>query len=131
MNDRIAELKEAAMYDQWGHGAFGESERHRRLDADKLARLVMEDCIDAVGRDSHAAQIICKRFGIEWSPTMTDIRDGVELFTLTEWEKAMNEGWFNSDDGSGYWATTKQMAHACSVWGPRPAWATCVAWFNK
>lgn len=28
MNNHITELKDLAMYDQWSHGAFGESERH-------------------------------------------------------------------------------------------------------
>lgn len=60
-----------------------------------------------------------------------DVPEYAELMSLEEWQNAVEAGAFIPDDGTGYYATaTKMNREACSF-GPAPAWATHVAWFNK
>jgi hypothetical protein len=45
MNDKIKELKKRATIEEYSHGAFGESEIFYRLDAEKFAELIIQECI--------------------------------------------------------------------------------------
>ncbi len=56
------------------------------------------------------------------------------LMTLTEWMDAVRMGYFNDMDGSGCWVRDgRHMTTAVfdDVFGPAPAGATHVVWFNK
>jgi hypothetical protein len=43
--NRIEELKKQAMVKEYGHGCWGESESHDVLDPDKLAELIIKECV--------------------------------------------------------------------------------------
>jgi len=51
MNDFVERLRDDAMYFDRGHGAFGESERWRRLDEDKFAELIVAAVFDAIANE--------------------------------------------------------------------------------
>lgn len=60
------------------------------------------------------------------------IPDYAEIMTAEEWEKAVEAGAYIPYDGSGYWAIKdKGMDTNTYCFGPKPDWATHVAWFNK
>lgn len=77
MNQKIQELKERAMVDRQGHGAFGEPEFYKELDVDKFAELIVLECVrvakstDADDGDDYksgrtwAGMDILKHFGVE------------------------------------------------------------------
>ena len=44
MNTRIQELREKAIVEVQGHGAFGEPEWYNELDEDKFAELIVKEC---------------------------------------------------------------------------------------
>jgi hypothetical protein len=45
MNDKIKELKKRATIEEYSHGAFGESEIFYRLNAEKFANLIIQECM--------------------------------------------------------------------------------------
>ena len=49
MNERIKQLKQLATEVEHSHGAFGEHERHYRLNVDKFAELIVKECIKVLG----------------------------------------------------------------------------------
>lgn len=59
-----------------------------------------------------------------------------DLMTIEEWNRYINDGYINDDDGSGYWV---KDGMCCNVWDGfdgdvfygEPKDATHVVWFNK
>jgi hypothetical protein len=45
MNEQIQELIKQATVEVRGHGAFGEPERYTKLDPEKFAELIVQECI--------------------------------------------------------------------------------------
>jgi hypothetical protein len=43
---KIKELKQKAQVKVYSHGAFGEDETYYRLDEDKFAELIIQECIN-------------------------------------------------------------------------------------
>ena len=65
---------------------------------------------------------------------MEPLPDYGDLIPLTEWRECVASGGFIPYDGTGYWATSKEMDRASDVWDQDripPEWATHVMWFNK
>lgn len=55
-----------------------------------------------------------------------------DVMTAEDWEDAVNDGAFIHSDGCGNWATAEGYSDDDNdVFGPKPEWATHVAWFNK
>jgi hypothetical protein len=48
MNEQIQELIKQATVEVRGHGAFGEPERYTKLDPEKFAELIVQECIDKI-----------------------------------------------------------------------------------
>ena len=126
MNNRIKEL-EMLCYEERGDYHLGSI---RQLNVEKFAELLLRDVMETQDLDEWEREQLCELYGLDYKPTMMDHPEYGDLFSLDEWEKAMHAGWFNSDDGSGYWATKTQYAHV-SCWDECPEWATHVLWFNK
>lgn len=45
MNERIEELMKQSMIEVRSHGAFGENERYQKLDPQKFAELIIQECM--------------------------------------------------------------------------------------
>lgn len=43
---KIEELKQKSQIKMYSHGAFGENETYYKLDPDKFAKLIIEECIE-------------------------------------------------------------------------------------
>lgn len=78
MNERIRELMEQSMIEVRSHGAFGESERYKKLDPEKFALLIVQECANQCdllldhkissewARGTHdCSKAIRKHFGVE------------------------------------------------------------------
>ena len=52
------------------------------------------------------------------------------VFTVEDWESAVNEGLFIDYDGSGYWVKDGKSSRD-EVFSTPPLDATHVAWYNK
>ena len=56
-------------------------------------------------------------------------------FTIDEWDRALDDGIVDTDDGSGWWIRNGHFLTGsdweASVWCDPPQEATHVAWFNK
>jgi hypothetical protein len=50
--------------------------------------------------------------------------------TIEEWNRAINDGYINDDDGSGYWVKD-DMSCDDGVFSSTQEDATHVVWFNK
>jgi hypothetical protein len=48
MNEQIQELIKQATVEVRSHGAFGETERYTKLDPEKFAQLIVQECIDKI-----------------------------------------------------------------------------------
>ena len=48
MNEQIKKLIEAATVKEHSHGAYGEHEWHRKLDPEKFAELIIQDCVTEI-----------------------------------------------------------------------------------
>ncbi len=59
-----------------------------------------------------------------------DVSDYADIFTVKEWEEAVEEGWFGDYDGSGYWVKDGKEC-GDEVFSSPPLDATHVAWYNK
>lgn len=55
---------------------------------------------------------------------------GDDVYTVEEWKQAVEEGSFNTFDGSGYWVKDGYRSNA-EVFSTEPLDATHVVWFNK
>jgi len=53
-----------------------------------------------------------------------------DLMTIEEWNRAINDGYINDDDGSGYWVKD-DMSCDDGVFSSTQEDATHVVWFNK
>ena len=70
----------------------------------------------------------------EWAEGihMEELPDYGGLIPLKEWQAEVAAGSLIPYDGSGRWATSKEMDGASDVWNSSPPrWATHVMWFNK
>ena len=53
-----------------------------------------------------------------------------DLMTVEEWNQAVDEGWFITTDGSGYWVKDGKECDD-EVFSSEPLDATHVMWYNK
>ena len=59
-----------------------------------------------------------------------EVFDFADVMTVQEWQEAVKDGWFISDDGSGYWVKDGKESRD-EVFSTPPLDATHVAWYNK
>lgn len=59
MSQILKELKNKAMKKIYSHGAFGEPENYMRLDADKFAELIIQECINVLRANGELAKNTC------------------------------------------------------------------------
>lgn len=57
--------------------------------------------------------------------------EGSDVFTAEEFAGLRAVGAIIPDDGCGYWATADGFSDFHNCFGPKPEWATHVAWFNR
>lgn len=71
--------------------------------------------------------------GMEHSTQEYDILNSYdpEIFSAKEWKEAVQKGWYNEDDGSGYWGTPTHYDYEHSAFDINPNSATHVHWFSK
>lgn len=64
-----------------------------------------------------------------------EVPDYGHVMTIEEWNECVEEGYFISDDGHGYFCKDGKMDRTLEVFSPRAAQmeidATHVCWFNK
>ena len=96
----------------------------------RTAELLLLDVMELQCLSEWERQSVCSAYGLEYKPIMMNHPSYGDLFQLDEWDEYVKCGAFNSDDGSGYWATKTQYAHI-SCWDQMPDWATHILWFNK
>ena len=53
-----------------------------------------------------------------------------DIYTIEEWESAVNDGWITDDDGSGYWVKDGLKSRD-EVFSTPQLDATHVVWYNK
>lgn len=53
-----------------------------------------------------------------------------DIYTIEEWDKAVDDGWITSDDGSGYWVKDGLKSRD-EVFSTPQLDATHVVWYNK
>lgn len=59
-----------------------------------------------------------------------EVYEFADVFTVGEWESAVDDGYFINDDGSGYWVKDGKSS-SDEVFSTPPLDATHVAWYNK
>jgi len=59
MNERIQELIKKATVEVRSHGAFGEPERYTKLDTEKFAELIVEECLSVVKSNTYGPNGEC------------------------------------------------------------------------
>lgn len=59
-----------------------------------------------------------------------EVFEFADVMTVQEWQEAVEGGWFNNDDGSGYWVKDGKSCRD-EVFSSLPLDATHVAWYNK
>jgi hypothetical protein len=118
MNERIKQLYEQSQTDEGWY------------DTEKFTELLLLDVMELQCLSERERKEICLAYGIDYKPKMMKHPLYGALFAEDEWNEAVDAGYFNSDDGSGYWATKTEYAYF-SCWNQRPEWATHVLWFNK
>lgn len=59
-----------------------------------------------------------------------EVYEFADVFTVEDWESAVNEGLFIDYDGSGYWVKDGKSSRD-EVFSTFPLDATHVAWYNK
>lgn len=69
-------------------------------------------------------------------PNLVQIPDFADVIPIQEWLMGVNMGFYNSDDGDGFWATkTHQLKDDdFNIWqdvANHPSWTTHVAWYDK
>ena len=96
----------------------------------KFAELLLRDVMETQKMGEWDREHLCLYYGLEYTPVMMKHPEYGDLYQLDEWDEAVDAGYFNSDDGSGYWATKTEYAHI-SCWDEMPVWATHILWFNK
>ncbi len=64
-------------------------------------------------------------------PCIIPSEEYCDVFTVDEFEEAMENGEFVEDDGVGYFANSEFYDAKSSCWWAAPSWATHVVWFNK
>lgn len=57
-----------------------------------------------------------------------DIED--DIMTVKEWQDNVNDGYFNDDDGCGYWVKDG-LSCRDEVFNSEPLDATHMVWYNK
>lgn len=62
---------------------------------------------------------------------MTDNPDFGDLYTVSDFDNIVEEGFINDDDGSGYYGTDTKHSRLEYFSNQKPDWATHVLWFNK
>ena len=60
-----------------------------------------------------------------------EVYDFADIMTAEEWNEAVKQGWFNNDDGSGYWVKDGKECKDAEVFSSPQLDATHVAWYNK
>ena len=60
-----------------------------------------------------------------------EVFDFADVMTAEEWNEAVSQGWFNNDDGSGYWVKDGKECTEAEVFHSPQLDATHVAWYNK
>jgi hypothetical protein len=60
-----------------------------------------------------------------------EVYDFADVMTAEEWKEAVDGGWFNNDDGSGYWVKDGKECKDAEVFHSPQLDATHVAWYNK
>lgn len=60
-----------------------------------------------------------------------EVFDFADVMTAEEWNKAVEDGWFNNYDGSGYWVKDGKECMDAEVFNSPQLDATHVAWYNK
>ena len=60
-----------------------------------------------------------------------EVYDFADVMTAEEWNEAVSQGWFNNDDGSGYWVKDGKECREAEVFHSPQLDATHVAWYNK
>ena len=129
MNSRIEELaNDSFAYAQTRHSQH--SPELIRTFTSKFAELLIRDVMETRNMGESDREHLCSYYGLEYKPVMMKHPEYGDLYQLDEWDEAVNAGYFNSDDGSGYWATKTEYAHV-SCWDECPEWATHILWFNK
>lgn len=53
-----------------------------------------------------------------------------DIYTIEEWDKAVDDGWITNDDGSGYWVKNGLKSRD-EVFSTPQLDATHVVWYNK
>jgi len=60
-----------------------------------------------------------------------EVFDFADVMTAEEWNEAVSLGFFNNDDGSGYWVKDGKECIEAEVFHSPQLDATHVAWYNK
>ena len=60
-----------------------------------------------------------------------EVFDFADVMSADEWNKAVEDGCFNYDDGSGYWVKNGKECRDAEVFTSSQLDATHVAWYNK
>jgi hypothetical protein len=104
-------------------------EKRQAAQAAPAAQVKCPDCgwTTREPQDPREHEMDCPTAGVKFS-AFTDYGD---LLTAEEWAERVRNGDMNADDGSGCWAMGKKFSRDHGAFGPRPPWATHVAWFNK
>ena len=53
-----------------------------------------------------------------------------DIYTIEEWNNAINDGWITDDDGSGYWVKDG-LKSSDEVFSTPQLDATHIVWYNK
>ena len=57
MSKFLEKLKSVSTVTEYGYGAFGESERYQKLDVDKFAQNIINECINVLRQQGEIAKI--------------------------------------------------------------------------
>lgn len=68
---------------------------------------------------------------LEEEITMEPIPDYGDLMTIESFNSAVESEFITDWDGTGYWATDKEISRIDCFDNDQPDWATHVVWFNK
>jgi len=113
----------------------------------QFAQLVLSEIVDEIRKQKdspllnvdpaeHFASLIENMFDLEVNEKtgvkFTTVDSDTHVMTVAEFEEENESGMITSDDGSGYYMSSKTEKSNVSVWSySKPSWATHVAWYNK
>jgi hypothetical protein len=109
----------------------------RILEAKEDCKIISEDDENFFKNNLKKIENYYERSYYKWKSVSKNIRiydgevfDFADVMTVQEWQKAVEDGCFNNDDGSGYWIKDGKECRD-EVFSSPSLDATHVAWYNK